>query len=326
MAGERRFTSFEMCAGMGGQALGLERAGFDPVLVLDKSPDACSTLALNRPWNVQCWDVREFDSHSLPSTLRKQVIGVDLISAGLPRVKSAAQVARRGSDDEERHVLRTVARLSTAIRPAAVLLENLDVLVTGDKFEADRTWVDTCLSDAGYRTFWRVLDAVDFEVPQYRRSGFLVALDHDVADRFEWPTPLGTPAATVGDVLRESMASRGWHGAKSWSVDRACRPGPALVGGSDRRGGADLGLTGSKKAWRQMGVDGSSLANEVPDASFPVDGTPKITVRQAALLQRIPEEWHISGKKTAVYRQIGHAMPPPLAEAVGKSIARALAG
>ena len=326
MTGDRRFTSFELCAGMGGQALGLERAGFDPVLLLDKSQDACDTLASNRAWNVQCADVRDFDSHVLPSAVRQQVIGVDLLSAGLPRVKSAAQAARRDTDDEERHVLRTVARLSTAIRPGAVLLENLDLLVIGEKFEADRAWVDTCLSDAGYRTFWRVLDAVDFGVPQYRRSGFLVALNHDFADRFGWPAPLDRPAVTVGDVLVESMASRGWHGAKSWSVDRANRPGPALVGGSDRRGGADLGPTGSKNAWRHLGVDGSSLADAVPAASFPVSSTPKLTVRQAALLQCIPEQWQISGRKTAKYRQIGHAMPPPLAEAVGKSIARALAG
>lgn len=45
----RRFTSLDICAGAGGQALGLERAGFDPIMLIDDDEHACTTLRTNRP-------------------------------------------------------------------------------------------------------------------------------------------------------------------------------------------------------------------------------------------------------------------------------------
>jgi site-specific DNA-cytosine methylase len=119
------------------------------------------------------------------------------------------------------------------------------------------------------------------------------------------------------------MSAYGWPGAERW-VKGADRIAPALVGGSDRRGGADLGPTGSKKAWASLGVNGNSLGDEPPDSNFPADGQPKLTVSQAAMIQAIPEEWRFFGGKTSRYRQIGHAMPPPLATAVGRAVATAL--
>jgi site-specific DNA-cytosine methylase len=318
-----RFTSLEVCAGLGGQALGLERAGFDPVLLIDDDEKCCKTLKLNRRrWNVQQTDIRRFDPREMQNGGLRQL---DLISGGLPRIKSSAQVARQ-SDDPEREILHTVVRLAAVVRPRALLLENLDALVNGDKFADDRASIQRQLVDVGYRVHWNVLDAADFGVPQYRRSGFLVALSNSVAATFQWPTGRPESSATVGEVLLDSMASRGWVGAKRWAQERANRPGPALIGGSNRRGGADLGPSGSKRAWLNVGIDGSSLSDDAPPPDFPEDGVPKINVRQAAMLQRVPDDWLIFGGKTAVYRQIGHAMPPSLGEAVGTAVATALAG
>jgi site-specific DNA-cytosine methylase len=121
------------------------------------------------------------------------------------------------------------------------------------------------------------------------------------------------------------MSSHGWPGAERW-IKNADRIAPPLVGGSDRRGGADLGPTGSKKAWAALGVNGISLGDAPPDAGFAADGLPRLTVDQAAMIQSIPADWKIFGGKTSRYRQIGHAMPPPLATAVGRALAAALSG
>ncbi|MFE5240131.1 MULTISPECIES: DNA cytosine methyltransferase [unclassified Streptomyces] len=317
---EPRLRSIEVCAGCGAQALGLEKAGFDPVLLIDSKQDACSTIRANRPhWDVACMDIAEFRVFR-----RQDVIGVDLLSGGLPRVKSSA-TGGRDEDTDERKVLRTTVDLARVIRPKAVLLENVPDLVESPNFEADRLWITETLATAGYECNWAVLNAADFGVPQNRRSGFLVALQEPYRSRFSWPRPIEGQAPTVGQVLRPSMSARGWPGAESWTR-RALRVAPALVGGSDRRGGADLGPTGSKKAWEALGVDGISLGNEPPGPDFPVEGLPKLTVEQAALIQSIPEEWEFHGGKTSRYRQIGHAMPPPLATAVGQAVATALRG
>lgn len=190
-------------------------------------------------------------------------------------------------------------------------------------FAEDRSWIEARLRLAGYHLSWRVLNAADFGVPQNRRSGFLVALQEPYFAEFSWPRPSGEPAPTVGQVLGPSMTAQDWPGARLWAR-AANRIAPALVGGSDRRGGADLGPTGSKTAWASLGVNGSSLGDEVPDATFPIDGLPRLTIGQAAMIQSIPEDWRLYGAKTSRYRQVGHAMPPPLATAVGHAIATAL--
>ncbi|RKE21917.1 DNA cytosine methyltransferase [Streptomyces sp. TLI_171] len=315
-----RFSSLEICSGAGAQALGLEQAGFDPVLLIDNRPQACETIARNRPhWQVRCEDVVDFDpaDHS-------GAYDVDLLSGGLPRVKSPAAV-RRAADEGERHLLKAAIWLLTAVRPRALLLENVPDLIEKSAFADDRSWIEDELAHAGYRPHWKVLNAADHGVPQNRRSGFLVALADGCPADFVWPEPDPGPIVTVGEALGESMATHGWPGARRWAA-QADRPAPALVGGSDRRGGPDLGPTGSKRAWASLGIDGNGIADDYPGADFPLDGTPRLNVRQTAMIQAFPEDWVIHGRKTAAYRQIGHAMPPPLAAAVGRAIATALGG
>ncbi|MFJ4988122.1 DUF6339 family protein [Streptomyces sp. NPDC088732] len=315
-----RLSSVEICAGAGGQALGLELAGFDPALLIDSKADACFTVDLNRPdWNVVCIDVTDFRPTMLPEGLR-----VDLVSCGLPRVKPSATVGVTEAT-EGRDVLRAAVGLALSLAPKAVLLENLPDLVASDDFGVDRSWIEAEFTEAGFRCSWQVLNAVDFGVPQNRSSGFLVALLEPYFPRFRWPVPDATPCPTVGQVLGPSMSAGGWPGAQRW-IKGADRVAPALVGGSDRRGGADLGPTGSKKAWAALGVNGASLGDNPPDADFPEDGLPRLTVDQAALIQAFPPDWRFFGGKTSRYRQIGHAMPPPLAAAVGGAIAAALRG
>ncbi|GAA4956301.1 DNA cytosine methyltransferase [Yinghuangia aomiensis] len=321
-----RFTSLELCAGSGAQALGLERAGFDPVMLIDNNEFACRTIGLNRrEWDVRCRDLMSFDPLDEDEPDLRKVLDVDLVSGGMPRIKAAAAVARRGGDDHERALFRAAVSVVMAVRPKALMLENLEGLVRSDGYAEDRSWVEAELEHLGYRPFWEVLDAADFGVPQHRRSGFLVALADDYGHRFAWPEPIAAPTPTVGQALGPSMAANGWPGAEQWAA-RADRPAPALVGGSDNRGGGDLGPTGSKRAWAAIGVDGAGLSDAVPSAEFPVDGTPRLSLRQTAIVQAIPTNWQIYGRKTRAYRQIGNALPPPVAEAVGRSIARALCG
>jgi len=307
----------EVCAGCGAQALGLEKAGFEPVLLIDNRADACFTIEKNRPdWDILCMDVADFRVYE-----RQEVIGIDLLSAGLPRVKP--KTAELSDDSDERGVLKKTVELALVIRPKVVLLENVPDLVESPGFELDRSWLAETLTQAGYQCHWAVLNASDFGVPQNRRSGFLVALQSPYSDLFSWPRPSGIAPPTVGAVLGPTMAADGWPGAKRWT-ERADRIAPALVGGSDRRGGADLGPTGSKRAWEALGVNGNSLGDTPPGPDFPSDALPKLTVEQTALIQSIPEDWQFAGGKTSRYRQIGHAMPPPLAHAVGAAVAAAL--
>ncbi|MFW3474895.1 DNA cytosine methyltransferase [Streptomyces microflavus] len=308
----------DVCAGAGGLALGLEGAGFEPALLLDKKQVACETLRLNRPaWNVLETDLLDFDP-----TEHQHTYDVDLLSAGLPRVKSSATVARAETEEELR-LLEAAVLLAPSIQPRALIIENVPGLVDSPKFEGVREFIRKELEHLDYRFRWFVLNAADFGVPQDRKQGVLVALKKQYFDAFEPPAPTVTQHVPVGTALGRSMAARGWPGADAWAA-QAISVAPTLVGGSDNRGGADLGPTGSKKAWERMRVNGGALGNDVPGPGDPVSGMIKLTAAQAALLQSFPEDWQFAGKKTARYRQIGHASPPPVGTALGMAVAAAL--
>jgi DNA (cytosine-5)-methyltransferase 1 len=308
----------DVCAGAGGLALGLERAGFEPVLLLDRKPVACETLRLNRPsWNVLEMDLLDFVPDEYPDTY-----DVDLLSAGLPRVRSSATAARAETEEELR-LLEAAVLLTHSVQPRALIVENVPGLVDAPEFGPTREFIRKELEHLGYRFTWFVLNAADFGVPQIRRQGVLVALKKRYFDAFRPPAPTVTDHVPVGRALLPSMAARGWSGANAWAA-RAVSVAPTLVGGSDNRGGADLGPTGTKRAWQRMGVNGGALADEVPGPDDAPDAMIKLTDLQAALLQSFPPEWRFAGRKTARYRQIGHASPPPVGTALGRAVAAAL--
>ncbi|MFF7752554.1 DNA cytosine methyltransferase [Streptomyces sp. NPDC007971] len=321
----RRFVSMEICAGAGGLALGLERAGFDPVLLLDNRSIACETLRTNR----RGWDVREIDLADFDPLDDQKVYDVHLLSGGLPRVKSPAAATRTRGDDAELSVLKAAIDLIYGVQPRAVLLENVPDLLEKDEYEPIRAAVGGELGHLGYRFGWQVLNAKDFGVPQTRKVGLLVAFKDDLIDRFVWPKPHEKQCPTVGETLRDSMGARGWPDAGKWAA-QADVIAPTIVGGSWDRGGADLGPTGAKRKWERVGVDGVTVADQVPAADFVWNpgagrsGRVPLTVDQVALLQGFPPEWQIAGRKTARYRQVGNATPPPLAQAVGEAIASVL--
>ncbi|MDX3231154.1 DNA cytosine methyltransferase [Streptomyces sp. ME19-01-6] len=319
---ELRFV--DVCAGAGGLAVGLEHAGFEPVLLLDEKPVACDTLRMNRP----AWQVLETDLVDFAPSLHQEIYDVDLLSAGLPRVRSSATVARTETEAELR-LLEATVYLAHAVQPRALLIENVPGLVGAPDYEPIRDLIRKELDHLGYRFRWFVLNAADFGVPQERKQGVLVALKKQYFDAFRPPEPTVREHRSVGRALRRSMAMRGWRDADRWAA-QAISVAPTLVGGSDRRGGADLGPTGTKKAWARMGVDGGTVADDVPGPDFVWapeagrHGMVKITTDQAALLQGFPSDWRFAGKKTARYRQIGHASPPPVGKALGLAIVAAL--
>jgi DNA (cytosine-5)-methyltransferase 1 len=159
-------------------------------------------------------------------------------------------------------------------------------------------------------------------VPQLRPRFILVALQPDAYEHFNWPRAEKTPP-TVGETLRALMGDNGWPGVDAW-VERADSIAPTLVGGSRKHGGPDLGPTRARAAWLELGVDGRSIAATAPSDQDPIDHTPKLTLDMVAKIQGFPEGWKFAGRKTAAYRQIGNAFPPPVARAIGEQIRQAI--
>lgn len=305
----------ELCAGAGGQAIGLERAGFAHAGLVDNDEHACATLRTNRPdWNVIEGDLREFDASGFR--------GVDLVAGGVPCPPFSVAGKQLGPDDS-RDLFPTALKIIEIVKPAVALIENVPGLASA-RFAEYRKGLAHKLWQLGYEVEWQILNACQYGVPQLRPRFVLVAFRRKYSGRFEWPKPIGSPP-TVGDTLIDLMGSRGWAGAENWA-NRAKGIAPTLVGGSKRHGGPDLGPTRSRVAWQALGVDGRGLADAEPSPDFPFGHDPRLTVRMAARIQGFPDRWQIVGKKTASYRQVGNAFPPPVAQALGVAIFSTLAG
>lgn len=305
-------SSVEVCAGAGGQALGLEQAGFAHRALVELEAPYCDTLRFNRPdWNVIQGDLNHFDG--------RPHRGADLFAGGLP-CPPFSKAGKQLGERDERNLFPAAVRVIDEIRPRAIMIENVRGFLD-PVFEEYRTSLKQTLGRMGYHVDWRLLNASSFGVPQIRPRVVIVAMRADLADGFTWPDLNSKPAPTVGEALYDLMAARGWRGAAAWR-EGASQIAPTVVGGSKKHGGPDLGPTRARKAWANLGVNGLTIAEQAPEPDF--EGMPRLTVRMVARLQGFPDNWTFAGKKTISYRQVGNAFPPPVARAVARQIAVAL--
>lgn len=304
----KKLTTLELCAGAGGQALGLEQAGIEHIALVELDRYACETLRLNRPtWNVLQRDIRDFDAASYK--------GVDIVSGGLPCPPFSVAGRQLGKKDE-RNLFPAAIRIISEAKPRAVMIENVRGIL--DAVFCDyRLYVEKQLSRLGYRCDWHLFNASDFGVPQLRPRVVFVAVRREEFDNFCWPTGSFNLPPTVGQVLADLISANGWKGAALWK-ESANEIAPTVVGGSLKHGGPDLGPTRAKRAWATLSVDGRGIADDAPQKTFV--GIPRLTVRMVARLQGFPDHWQFAGGKTAAYRQVGNAFPPPVARAVASSL------
>ncbi|MFF9000155.1 DNA cytosine methyltransferase [Streptomyces achromogenes] len=382
----RPLTSVEICAGAGGQAVGLHNAGFEHLDLVEWDPHAVATLRANvaswpgwgegRAEELKPMDVKEFLKSGVDAGIDLQEGELDLLAGGVPCPPFSLAGKRLGKDDE-RDLFPDALRIIDELRPKAVMIENVrGILEPPEVFIDYRRDILGTLRDLGYavpeikeswsaveqdrvmRKVWRRIDASNYGVPQLRPRAILVVVHKSVLSEtgveFMWPSKLKGEQATVLGKLEASMLARCkkywnknkygeqakpgertgqdvyeyWLGMVSKAVALERGIAPTLVGGSRKHGGADLGPTRAKRAWAQLGVDGMGVANE-PDKCDPErdlfrPAGPMLTVEQAAIIQGFPTDWKFQGRKTAQYRQVGNAFPPPVAEAVGRAIAAVL--
>jgi DNA (cytosine-5)-methyltransferase 1 len=244
-----KFSVLEICAGAGGQSIGLEKAGFELAAALEIDPNACRTLRHNRPtWQVVEGDLREFDG--------KPFRGVDLLAGGVPCPPFSVAGKQLGEADD-RDLFPEALRLVRETKPLVVMLENVPGFASA-KFAHYRRNLVGELDMLGYESDWQILNASSFGVPQLRPRFILVAMKKKYYDCFSWPSPSAHPP-TVGDAIGDLMASGGWKGSDRWKL-RACGIAPTIVGGSKKHGGPDLGPTRARQQWATLGVDGLGIA------------------------------------------------------------------
>ena len=225
-------TSIEICAGAGGQALGLERAGFSHVALVEYEQSYCNTLKLNRPnWNVICADVKNFSGEPYRDK-------IDLFAGGVPCPPFSVAGKQLGNADE-RDLFPEALRLIEEINPRAVMLENVRGFLD-PSFSDYRDFVLNKIDELGYNVQIKLLNASDYGVPQLRPRVVIVGIRKDIKGVFFYPTANPELTKSVGETLVDLMGENGWARVDEWAK-QASTNAPTIVGGSKKHGGPDLG-------------------------------------------------------------------------------------
>lgn len=339
-------TAIESFCGAGGMALGLKNAGFDVRLAFDVVEAHVKTHNLNLEGVAKVIDASEVTGAELLHAAGLKPGELDLFSGGPPCQGFSKQ--RRGAsafDDPRNRLVVHFARLTNEMRPRAFLFEN--VAIFGQKRGAKLIEeMEEMLAD--YRIHCFQVNAADFGLPQKRERFMMIGLRRDVTNT----APVLKHSAVKCSILDAIGALPPPPDDYSEHVDYPNHQKCRITKLNEERfshvpqGGGwqdipwDLRLpchrvTDVKKGgwpdvYGRLRWDGQSPTITVGFDSFTRGrfGHPQqnraITPREAARIQGFPDSFRFVGTRMDVRTQIGNAVPPPLAEAAGFAIQRAL--
>ena len=331
--------AFDIFAGAGGLSIGLEAAGFEICAGAEIDPDACETFAKAHPAaEVVCGDVNALCSDVNKLSFTDWNGQIDVLVGGPPCQPWSTGGKRLGTDDP-RDGWPVFVEALKQIRPKAFIAENVAGFAAGARKEHFHALVRT-LEDLGFKVQAKVVNAADYGVPQ-RRLRLLIVGTQKVPFRFPDPTHGGqsdTPWLTAGDVIGSDPIGEPNPSIITYARNPDLRPN-SYDGHVYNGGGRPIDLSrpaptllasmgGNKTPWidtlrmvpdyhARLMLGGAPRNGKVP-------GARRITVEEAALLQTFPPGMHFAGRRSSCYRQIGNAVPPKLAEVIGRAVLRHL--
>lgn len=333
----RRGTVISVYSGAGGLDVGLEHAGFDPVLCLDTDPAAQQTLLINRPqWNVaDNGEVSEAAGNWSCSDLGIASKSLDLLAGGppcQPFSKAAQWVSsgRAGLKDPRTGSLAGVSALIEKFTPRAILIENVPGFVTGPSsalkvLEMHLTRINKRCG-TGYRLQHWIVDAADYGVPQRRRRAILVAFRDGRVFELPAPTHVGQHLC-AWDALHDYTEDCPPARTGTWTALLPSIPEGMNYQWHTARGGGEEIFGWRTRYWSFL----LKLAKNQPAWTLPASPGPNtgpfhwgnrpLSTQERLRLQSFPETWKLVRTRRDQWKLVGNATPPLLAEVVGRAIA-----
>lgn len=190
---QSRPIAIDLFAGVGGMSLGFEQAGFDVVAAVEFDPIHAAAHKLNFPrCSVICRDVRALSGRDIRTAAGLGNRAVDVVFGG-PPCQGFSLIGHRVLDDPRNSLVFHFLRLVDELRPRTFVMENVPGMASGSHTKLLSELVDR-FKDLGYRVRQphRILNAVNFGVPQSRRRLFLIGARQDTFLP-EYPTPKTVP-------------------------------------------------------------------------------------------------------------------------------------
>lgn len=334
----KKLTAIELFAGAGGLALGIEKAGFDTLGLIEIDKDASDTLRRNRPkWRVINDDIANISCLDLQDYFGLKQGELDLLSGGAPCQSFSYAGKRLGLEDARGTLFYHYAKFLEQLQPKMFLFENVRGLLTHDKGRTYKTITDIFESE-GYHIQKKVLNAWDYGVAQKRERLITVGIRNDLIGEisFNFPRP-HTYKPVLRDILLDCPFSEGTpYSDYKRKIFEMVPPG-----GYWRDIPEDIAKEYMKSCWymeggrtgilRRLSLDEPSLAvltspsQKQTDRCHPIEARP-FTVRENARCQSFPDDWQFCGSVGSQYKQVGNAVPVNLAFDIAKQIKHSLEG
>lgn len=330
--------SIELFAGAGGLALGIEKAGFDHIGLIEFNKAAADTLKKNRPnWNVICDDIANISCLDLEEYFHISKGELDLLSGGAPCQSFSYAGKRLGLEDTRGTLFYHYAIFLSKLQPKMFLFENVRGLLTHDNGKTYQTILNV-FQEAGYHTQYKVLNAWDYGVAQKRERLITVGIRNDLTEQihFDYPEP-HSYKPVLRDVLQNVPDSLGARYSKKKEEIYKLVP----AGGYWRDIDPEIAKEYMKSCWymeggrtgilRRLSMDEPSLtvltspSQKQTDRCHPTEPRP-FTVRENARCQSFPDDWDFVGNVSEQYKQVGNAVPVNLAYEIAKKLKEALLG
>ncbi|UWD34478.1 DNA cytosine methyltransferase [Mesomycoplasma molare] len=330
--------SIELFAGAGGMALGLEKAGFNHVALIEIDKYAAKTLRINRKnWNVLEEDIEKVADRNLEKEFNVKKYELDLISGGAPCQSFSYAGKKLGLEDVRGTMFYHYAKFLNKLQPKMFLFENVKGLLSHDEGKTFKTILNI-FKEQGYYTQFKVLNAVNYGVAQKRERLIVIGIREDLKNniKFEFPKEYAYKL-NLRDILINVPNSEGAKYSKyKEKLFELVPPGGYWKDIPENQakeymkscwymGGGRTGIL------RKLSLDEPSLTilttpqMKQTDRCHPFENRP-FTIRESARIQSFPDDWEFFGSMANKYKQIGNAVPCNLAYAIGSEIFKSLKG
>lgn len=330
------FTAIELFAGAGGLAIGVEKAGFHTIGLIEFDKDAAETLKTNRSdWNVIHEDIANISCLDLEDYFGIKKGELDLLSGGAPCQAFSYAGKRLGLEDARGTLFYHYAIFLEKLQPKMFLFENVRGLLTHDKGRTYTTMLKI-FEDEGYTIKKEVLNAWNYGVAQKRERLITIGVRNDLVNtiHFEFPKP-----HEYKPVLRDILIDVPPSAGSQYSDYKRDIFNLVPPGGYWRDIPENIAKEYMKSCWnmgggrtgilRRLSLDEPSLtvltspSQKQTERCHPLEARP-FTIRENARIQGFPDEWEFCGSVGSQYRQVGNAVPVNLAYEIALKIKEGL--
>lgn len=341
--------SISLYSGCGGLDLGLERAGFRTIFAADNDPRCVESYRANFPgvpvFPESAAEITEETLSAMTGDVARNQ--VDLLAGGPPCPPfSKSRFYRKDkpramADAVGNETITAYLDVLRFVMPRAFILEN----VAGLAYKVHRSALQLILDHAeqlGYETSMQVVNAANYGVPQMRERTFVVGIRGAC---FEFPEPThakqpdaellsrgkerwATAGAAIGDLDTEENADDSGHfaGGKHHELLRQIPPGDNYLFFTEKRGHPNPLFKWRSRYWSFL----LKLSPDLPSWTIQARRSNNmgpfhwrnriLRIEEVRRLQTFPDDWHLAGTIEQQWRQVGNAVPPLLAEQLGRAI------